>query len=116
MTGTTKRLILEMGSGTDLHGRDYTKAAKRAVQDALQHASFPLFRSMGIDPNTMQIELTLAAQQPDRIDLEAVAALLPYGQVTARAVPGGLDVDDPDNGDTCVIVNAGVAVWLPLPG
>ena len=28
-----KRIILEMGSGNDLHGGDYTKAALRAVQD-----------------------------------------------------------------------------------
>ena len=29
-----KRVILEMGSGNDLHGGDYTKAAVRAVEDA----------------------------------------------------------------------------------
>ena len=40
MSAELKRVILEMGSGTDLHGRDYTKAASRAVQDALRHASF----------------------------------------------------------------------------
>ena len=28
-----KRLILEMGTGNDLYGEDYTKAANRAVQD-----------------------------------------------------------------------------------
>ena len=27
-----KRIILEMGTGNDLHGGDYTKAAKRAVR------------------------------------------------------------------------------------
>ena len=30
-----KRIILEMGMGNDLHGSDYTKAALRAVQDAI---------------------------------------------------------------------------------
>ncbi len=30
-----KRVILEMGSGNDLHGGDYTKAAIRA---AMEHA------------------------------------------------------------------------------
>ena len=29
-----KRCLLEMGMGTDLHGKDYTKAAQRAVRDA----------------------------------------------------------------------------------
>ena len=31
---STRRVILELGSGNDLHGGDYTKAALRAVQDA----------------------------------------------------------------------------------
>ena len=34
-----KRLILEMGIGTDLDGGDYTKAACRAVRDAIGHSS-----------------------------------------------------------------------------
>ena len=29
-----RRLILEMGMGNDLYGMDYTKASKRAVEDA----------------------------------------------------------------------------------
>ena len=43
-----KRLILEMGTGNDLYGEDYTKAANRAVQDALHHSSLVLFRSLDL--------------------------------------------------------------------
>lgn len=111
---TLKRIILEMGTGNDLHGEDYTKAAKRAVQDAIHHSSLSLFSSLGIDPNTMQIELRLAAQQPDQIDLNAVAATLPYGQVSPVAVKGGLNVPDTTTGRMTVIVNAGIIVRLPL--
>ncbi|MEM9138668.1 MAG: Lin0512 family protein [Pseudomonadota bacterium] len=109
-----KQIILEMGTGNDLHGGDYTKAAKRAVQDALHHSSLALFRALGRNPREMQIELTLAAQAPDAIDVDAVAATLPYGTVTAKAVKGGLDVPDPEHGDVAVIVNAGVRVMLEL--
>ena len=42
---TAKRVILELGAGNDLHGGDYTKAAIRAVQDAIHHSSLPLIRS-----------------------------------------------------------------------
>jgi uncharacterized protein (TIGR02058 family) len=107
-----KRVILEMGTGNALHSGDYTKAAKRAVQDALHHSSLTIFRSLGLDPDTMQIELTLAAQEPDKIDLAAVAAALPYGQVTPKAIKGGLNVTE--GGSTCVIVNAAIVVRLPL--
>ncbi|MDH3664356.1 MAG: Lin0512 family protein [Alphaproteobacteria bacterium] len=109
-----KRIILEMGTGNDLHGGDYTKAAKRAVQDALHHSSLVLSRSLEIDPNSMDIELTLAAQEPDKIDVETVAATLPYGKVTAKAVKGGLNVPDEATGGVTVVVNAGVLVRLPV--
>lgn len=111
---TLKRIILEMGTGNDLYGEDYTKAAKRAVQDAIHHSSIILFKSLNIDPNTMEIELNLASQKPDEIDLDVVAAELPYGKVTPKSVKGGLNVNDPITGRTSVIVNAGIIVRLPL--
>jgi uncharacterized protein (TIGR02058 family) len=73
-----------------------------------------LFRSLEIDPNSMDIELTLAAQEPDKIDVETVAATLPYGKVTAKAVKGGLNVPDEATGGVTVVVNAGVLVRLPV--
>lgn len=109
-----KQIILEMGTGNDLYGEDYTKAAKRAVQDAIHHSSLTLFKSLDIDPNQMQIELNLAAQKPEEIDLAAVADTLPYGQVTAKAIKGGVNVFDEVTNRTSVIVNAGLIVRLPL--
>ena len=109
-----KRIILEMGTGNDLYGQDYTKAAKRAVQDAIHHSSLTLFKSLDMDPNKMQIELNLAAQEPEKIDLEAVALELPYGQVTPKAIFGGLNIHDEVTDRTSVIVNAGIIVRLPM--
>lgn len=109
-----KRIILEMGTGIDLHRQDYTKAAKRAVQDAIYHSSLTLFASLGLDPGRMQIELSLAAQEPEMIDLAAVADILPFGHVTPKAVKGGLNVLDETSGRPCVMVNAAVIVRLPL--
>jgi len=40
-----KRVILELGAGNDLHGGDYTKAAIRAVQDAIHHSSLSMIRT-----------------------------------------------------------------------
>jgi uncharacterized protein (TIGR02058 family) len=111
-----KRVILELGTGNDLHGGDYTKAALRAVQDALHHSSLAMLRSLGIDSKTqMFVEVTIGVQQPDKVDLEKVRASLPHGVVTARAVKGGLDVIDRERGDNAVIANAAVAVRLDLP-
>ena len=88
-----KRVILELGTGNDLHGGDYTKAALRAVQDALHHSSLAMIRSLKVNSKTgMFVDVTIGVQQPDKVDLEKVKASLPHGIVTVKAVKGGLDV------------------------
>jgi uncharacterized protein (TIGR02058 family) len=110
-----KRVILELGTGNDLHGGDYTKAALRAVQDALHHSSLAMLRTLNIKPQDMMVEVTIGVQKPDMVDLEKVRASLPYGKITARAVKGGLDVADDERDDTAVIASAAIAVRLDLP-
>ncbi len=107
-----KRVILEMGSGNDLHGGNYTKAAVRAVEDAIHHSSLTFIRTLGVDPRTMQVEVTIGVQQPEKVDAAAVKAVLPHGQVTVKVVKGGLDVPDEEARDVAVIASAAVAVRL----
>lgn len=110
-----KRVILEMGTGNDLHGGDYTRAAVRAVQDALHHSSLSMIRSLGLDLMAMQVEVTIGVQYPDKVDAAVVKASLPYGQVTVKLVKGGLDVPDDERNDVAVIASAAVAVRFDLP-
>jgi uncharacterized protein (TIGR02058 family) len=98
-----------------LHGGDYTKAAVRAVEDAIHHSSLTLIRSLGIDSRTMQVAVTIGVQQPDRVRSEAVKAALPHGQVTVTVVKGGLDVPDEAGGRVAIIASAAVTVRLDLP-
>ena len=109
------RVILEMGTGNDLHGSDYTKAAVRAVDDALHHSSLAFIRTLGIDKRSVDVEVTIGVQKPDLVDLEKVKARLPVGNVTVKAVKGGLDVPDPEGNDPAVIASAAVCVRLELP-
>ena len=111
---TLQRVITEFGTGNDLHGGDYTKAAVRAVQDAIHHSSLSLIRSLGVDSRTMQVEVTIGVQQPERVDTAAVKSALPHGEVTVRAVKGGLDVPDDASRDVAVIASAAVTVRLDL--
>jgi uncharacterized protein (TIGR02058 family) len=108
------RVILELGSGNDLHGSDYTKAALRAVQDALHHSSLSFIRSLKIDKSKLEVEVTVGVQRPELVDIEAVKNSLPVGKVTVRAVKGGLDVADPENNDTAVIASAAIAVRIEV--
>jgi uncharacterized protein (TIGR02058 family) len=110
-----KRVILEMGSGNDLRGGDYTKAAVRAVEDAIHHSSLTFIRTLGVDPRAMQVEVTVGVQRPEKVDREVVKAALPHGQVTVNVIKGGLDVPDDESADVAVIASAAVAVRLELP-
>ena len=114
------RVILELGSGNDLHGSDYTKAALRAVQDALHHSSLSFIRSLTVDKTKLDVEVTIGVQRPEQVDLEKVKSSLPVGNVTVRAIKGGLDVADPENNDPVVIASAAIAVRIevaaPAPG
>ena len=108
------RVILELGSGNDLHGSDYTKAALRAVQDALHHSSLSFIRALEIDKTKLDVEVTVGVQRPEQIDIEAVKKFLPVGNVTVRAVKGGLAVADPENNDPAVIASAAIAVRIEV--
>ena len=112
---TLKRVILEMGTGNDLHGGDYTKAAVRAVEDAIHHSSLAMIRTLKIDRTTVRVDVTIGVQRPDRVDAEAVKRTLPMGQVTVSVVEGGLDIPDDETSDMTVIASAAVAVRLDLP-
>ncbi len=110
-----KRVILEMGAGNDLHGGDYTKAAIRAVEDAIHHSSLTMIRTLKVDTRTMRVDVTIGVQRPERVDAVAVKSALPVGQVSVKVVKGGLDVPDEEAGDSAVIASAAVEVRLDLP-
>ena len=109
------RVILELGSGNDLHGSDYTKAALRAVQDALHHSSLSFVRSLNVDKTKIDVDVTVGVQRPEQVDLDKIKKSLPLGNVTVRAVKGGLDVADPVNSDAAVIASAAIAVRIETP-
>ena len=112
---TLKRAILELGSGAALHGGDYTKAAVRAVQDAIHHSSLSFIRALDMDAEAMQVEVTIGVQKPDQVDADTVKAVLPHGQVTVIVTKGGLDVPDIQANDLTVIASAAVAVRIDVP-
>lgn len=109
-----KRAILEMGAGTALHGGDYTKAATRAVDDAIHHSSLTFLRSLNIKPSDMHVTVTIGVQEPDRVDIEAVKSKLPHGQVTVNVKKGGLNVPDPEGNDLTVIASAAIEARIDV--
>ena len=111
---TPRRILLEVGTGNDWHGRDYTKAAVRAVHDALHHTSLTLLGTLNIDPSTMLVDVTIGVQRPEEVDPETVRAAFPHGQISVNVVRGGLDIPNEGPSDITVIANAAIIVQLNL--
>ena len=108
-----QRLIIEMGMGNDLHGQDYTKAARRAIEDAFRHSSLPLFGVLDLPHSEMRVQVTVGVQDPKAVDQAALKEVLPRGRADVRVVHGGLNVETADPDDPIVIAQASVEAFLP---
>lgn len=110
---TSKRLLTEFGLGTSLRRRDYTSAARKALQDALWHNSINLAELFGQPKEAMQITVDIGVQQPDAVDTTQLIEIFPYGQISFNVSKGGLDIPRPD-GNPTVIANVAISVSLEL--
>lgn len=110
-----KRMVLEIGMGTDIRGSDYTKAAVRALRDALWHNSLTVTRALGLPVDSMQVKVTIGVPKPEAVDKAAVLAVLPHGGGSVDVVEGGLEIANEDGSDATVMANAAAVVYLDLP-
>jgi uncharacterized protein (TIGR02058 family) len=109
-----KRVAVEFGMGTDIRGADYTKAAVRALRDALWHNSLSVARALGVTTDSMVVEILIGVPKPERVDKAAVLAVLPHGTGTVKVVEGGLEVANDEGTDSTVIAHAAAIVHLDI--
>jgi uncharacterized protein (TIGR02058 family) len=115
-----KRFIVEIGTGIDIHGEDATKAACRAVKDAVSRSCLcGIVEIMGIqDLNALDVEIVVAVPRPQDVDLDRVMAEVPIGRKTARAIEGGMTVKGlcvaqfAAGCDQIVVANAAITVFV----
>jgi uncharacterized protein (TIGR02058 family) len=111
---TMMRVAVEIGMGTDIRGPDYTKAAVRALRDALWHNSLSVAAALGKPTDSMVVEVIIGVPKPDLVNKAEVLAVLPHGTGTVEVVEGGLEiVNDAGTGST-LIANAAAIVRLDL--
>jgi uncharacterized protein (TIGR02058 family) len=115
-----KRFIVELGMGVDLHGQDVTKAAQRAVKDAVSHSCLcGLYEVAKLEnPDEMRVKLQIACPWPEKLDAEAVKKIVPFGEVEFSAEKGGmitqgLHYASLGEGDKIVIALASLTVFVP---
>jgi uncharacterized protein (TIGR02058 family) len=109
-----RRMVLEIGMGTDIRGGDSTKAAVRALRDALWHNGLSVASALGQSTDAMQIEVTIGVPHPGTVDRSAVLAVLPHGSGTVTVVEGGLEIPNDAGTDRTIIANAAALVRLDI--
>jgi uncharacterized protein (TIGR02058 family) len=88
-----KVMFVEIGMGIDLHGQNITKAAVRAVQNAIHHNSMPGILSVLPENNlnNMKVNVRLAVPgDKEKLDLSVVRQEVPFGEVSFDVVEGGM--------------------------
>jgi len=109
-----KRMVLELGMGTDIRGADYTKAAVRALRDALWHNSLSIADALGLPVDAMRVEVTIGVPHPEKVNRAAVLAVLPHGTGTVNVVEGGLEIPNDAGTDSMVLAHAAAIVRLDV--
>ena len=120
-----RRYLVEVGTGIDLHGEDVTKAAQRAVKDAISHSSMiglgQLFKikSFSEIEEALMVDVTVAAPDPEKVDGEAVLSTLPEGKRRINVIKGGLKFPADSTRDEAkthpiVMVNAVIVVLVDV--
>ena len=91
--------------GIDLHGQDVTKAAQRAVKDAISHVSMiglreilPITTIADLD-DLLLVDVTIATPFPEQVEHAAVLSILPEGRRRITVVEGGILYPTPHNND-----------------
>lgn len=110
-----RRVVLEIGMGTDIRGADPTKAAVRALRDALWRNSLTIAHALGQDTDAMRVEVIIGVPRPQAVDHAQVLAVLPHGTGTVDVVPGGLEIPNPQRNDSTLLAHAAAVVKLDLP-
>lgn len=110
-----KKMVLQIGMGTSIRSRNATGAAVRALRDALWHNSLTVAHALGMDVDSMRVEVRIGIPRPDEVDKAAVLAVLPHGTGTVEVVEGGLEIPNEAGTGATLVAHAAAVVWLDIP-
>ena len=116
-----RRFVIEVGMGVDQHGQDNTRAAEKAVQDAIHRSCLCGMREVaGIkSPDEILVEVLIGCPNPDSVDTERVLKALPIGRRKITVQKGGLSgktlfiPEMGDKTDEMIAAVAMVTVYVP---
>ena len=113
-------LFIQTGTGIDVQGQNITKAARRAVEDAIYKNSMPGIEKSLPDQRLENMKVNVKVALPldrDKLEIDTIRDAIPYGSVNVEITEGGMATssgiilkDKQDENDLMYIVNAAVEV------
>ncbi len=117
------RLLIEIGVGVDQHGQDPSKAAVRAVRDAVQRVCIPGFRELGLSFDKARLIIDIYTPLPEETRRKDILDALPArpreGEIIVNIHRGGALVkgiympEYGDRGDEIIVVVAAITIAVP---
>ena len=117
-----RRFVIEMGTGVEQHGQEVTKAAIKAVKDAIAKVCLVgLIETVKLnDLNDILLEVLIACPHPEEVNTDEVLRTLPFGRKEIKVVEGGMVVRGHrapsmgDKTDEIFVANAAVTISIDL--
>lgn len=113
-------LFIQTGTGIDVHGQDVTKAAIRAVEDAIYSNSMPGIENSLPEGKLENMHVTIKVAVPldrEKLETDRIKEVIPYGTTNVEVTEGGMATtsgimlqDKNDSTDLMYMVNAAVEV------
>ena len=89
-TGGWKRYVVELGMGIDQHGQDPTRAAERAVKDAISRVCLVGLEEIFGD-SELRVEVLIGVPHHEWVELARVEEAIPFNcEKSVKVVEGGL--------------------------
>ncbi len=118
--GNLKKYVIQIGMGVDQHGQDVTKAAQKAIKDAIANNCLVGLRDICNlqDVKDFYVHVRIAVPYPEQINEKRLLKAIPFGNKELVVEKGGMLVPGmkiPELGDTSnemIVATAAVTVLV----
>ena len=115
-----KKFVIQIGMGIDQHGQDVTKAAQKAIKDAISNNCLVGLTDICnlTDLNNFYVHVQVAVPYPEQINKKRLMKAIPFGHKEVVVEKGGMVVSGMqvsilgDTSDEMLVATAAVTVLV----
>ncbi|MHA1129485.1 MAG: Lin0512 family protein [Candidatus Helarchaeota archaeon] len=118
-----KKFIIQIGCGVDQHGQDVTKAAQKAIKNAISNNCLIGLTDICNLQNLADfyVQVRVAVPSPEKINEKRLLKAIPFGNKELTVEKGGMVVPGikitalGDRSNEMIVANAAVTVLVQMP-